>query len=272
MPVSAEQLIEAAKTDDPTAAINALMSAALTERGDEVAAAKDRKHSEIFTKLEDLKPWKQFDQTPDEIRAALDEGEALRAKLKAAEAGVDPDKLEALAAEQSSEKLAKYRTQQEGILAAAGKRADDAESQVKDLTARLLDERVHRALNLSSRGIQDGLEGDVFNRLRPLFSEDAETGALVIVDPKTGSRLAGAKGEMTVAELVDGLRASNGAESWNSKGAGYFMANGSGGGEGESGQRRSRHATGKARSKMAIGEKSAFISEFGAEAFRQLPP
>lgn len=270
MPLTAEQMITAATAEgaDP-AAIQALIDGALKEHEVTVTTGLNAKNKELLGKLDAYKPFRDLDKTPEEILSLEKEAADLRAKLEAAEAGVDPAAVKALADKRAAEMNEQYRLSQEKIREADKTRADTAEATLAEKQTELLNERIRRRMRLHSRGIVDGLEEDVFNRLRPCFAEDEESGALVLRDPKTKTNLVGAKGEMTVDELFDGLATSAGDQSYNSKGAGYFASSGGGGGDHKT--NKLRGSVGKERSKMTVAEKSAFIADHGQEAFRKLP-
>lgn len=269
MPVTPEQLIEAAT--DP-AAFAALLQTSNADFAATERAGVDSKNRELLGKLDEMKPWRAFgDKTPEQIQAALDAGAAAALKLEAADRGVDNEAVEALAKERADTMMTDFRTQRLEADQELADRAEAAEKASIASHAKWLDERVRRVLALRTRGIVEGLETDVYTRLRPVFHEDEKTAAIVLRNPATGANLQGADGDMQIDELVEGLKSSNGADTWNSKGAGYFASAGNGGGDKPASGFRGRTVTTKKRSEMTTAERSALVTEIGLPAYQQLP-
>lgn len=272
------QLGEEAPVDKVLEWLEAERKAGEQDGEQKAAEPLKRKNKEIFAKLDELKPWKELAKerglTPEEVAAALEEHEALKTKAQAEEVGVDADELSKLAEEKAQAKLEAYRAQQKTIQEKQLQERAAMEKKLGDLEKQRHEDRVEQALyRIAGNDVYADLWPEFVKRLTPVFHEDEETGELILMDPKTQTRLAGNEGELTLEELVDGFRASKGDKLWDSRGSNFFRPTGGGTGDRETARGNGRKVIprGAQRSKMTPREKSAFIAEHGQEAFQQLP-
>lgn len=262
--IDPQKVKELSAAEDPSALVEYLKGVHDAEVGGLV-----RKRDELLdtvTKLKpQLEPWQKLGKSPEEIAAELAEVQKIRDEAAAKSKGVDSGELEKLVEERVARKITGIQGEWTAKLTEAQQMAAEREELATKLAAERDADRLQLHLIRTSHendfDVYPEAWGDFSSYVKRYIQWD-ERGVPSVVDPDSGVKLTGQKGDMTLPELVERVYRERPF---------YFKARGQGSPLGSRNNSRGGSQLGRKRSEMTDSQKSQFIEQHGQEAFQQLP-